>query len=432
MKKQEKLNLAEEGQEMAMVRLTVSLPAVTAFAKNRLAAFDALTNGMRHTMAGCINSLLSSEMSVFLGAVGQEGNKRNGTRGRDYYLKGVGMLRIEMPRDRRGEFDSVIMPDSERVDPRTRQDLALLHLAGLSTRTLAMISNRLLGIEVSKDTVSNSLDLVADEARRWLTRSLEGKRYWALYIDGTNFKVQRRGSTEREPSLVVLGVDAGNHRSVLAVEPGQKDNVESWRAVFAELKARGLDAEAVEIGIMDGLPGLERAFKEAFPKAVTARCWVHAERNVLAKTPARYAEAMKTGLTSIMYADGEAAARGAFATLKGMFGSDAERAIGCLEKDLESLLAHYRFDKRFWQALKTTNPIERINKEFKRRTKSMETIGEATLEAVVAFVCLRLEVGWQHHTIDARALDNLSLSPTRTLRPNTVQQAIQKLTEPIN
>ena len=93
---------------------------------------------------------------------------------------------------------------------------------------------------------------------------------------------------------------------------------------------------------------------------------------------------------------------------------------------------HYRFDKRFWQALKTTNPIERINKEFKRRTKSMETIGEATLEAVVAFVCLRLEVGWQHHTIDARALNNLNLSPTRTVRPNTIQQAIQKLTEPID
>ena len=78
MKKQEKLNLAEEGE--AMVRLTVSLPAVTAFAKNRLAAFDALTNGMRHTVAGCINSLLSSEISVFLGTAGQESNKRNGTR----------------------------------------------------------------------------------------------------------------------------------------------------------------------------------------------------------------------------------------------------------------------------------------------------------------------------------------------------------------
>ena len=432
MKKQEKLDLVDEREETAILRLTVSLPAVTAFAKDRLAAFDALTNGMRHTVAGCINSLLSSEMSVFLGTAGQEGNKRNGTRGRDYYLKGVGMLRIEMPRDRRGEFDSVIIPDSERVDPRTRQDLALLHLAGLSTRTLAMISNRLLGIEVSKDTVSTSLDLVAGEARRWLTRSLEGKRYWALYIDGTNFKVQRRGSTEREPSLVVLGVDDTNHRSVLAVEPGQKDNVESWRAVFSELKTRGLDAGAVEIGIMDGLTGLERAFKEAFPKAVTARCWVHATGNVLAKTPARYAEAMKAGLTRIMYAEGEAAARGAFDALKTAFATDAERAIACVEKDLESLLAHYRFDKRFWQALKTTNPIERINKEFKRRTKSMETLGEATLEAVVAFVCLRLEVGWQHHTIDARALDNLSLSPTRPLRPNTIDHAIQKLTDTVN
>ena len=73
MKKQEKLNLVEDGQETAILRVTVSLPAVTAFAKDRLAAFDALTNGMRHTVSGCINSLLSSEMSVFLGTAGQEG-----------------------------------------------------------------------------------------------------------------------------------------------------------------------------------------------------------------------------------------------------------------------------------------------------------------------------------------------------------------------
>jgi len=103
-------------------------------------------------------------------------------------------------------------------------------------------------------------------------------------------------------------------------------------------------------------------------------------------------------------------------------GSDATRAVACLEKDLESLLVHYRFDARFWKALKTTNAIERINKEFKRRTKSMETIGEATLAAVVAFVALRLEMGWQMHPVHSKALGNLPKQ-----KQNAVESAVDTI-----
>jgi putative transposase len=91
------------------------------------------------------------------------------------------------------------------MDPRTKQDLAVLQLAGISNRTLAMISERLLGIEVSKTTVSESLELMHNGAMKWLTRELGAEECWALYIDGTNFNIQRRGSTEKEPSLMVLG-----------------------------------------------------------------------------------------------------------------------------------------------------------------------------------------------------------------------------------
>lgn len=76
-------------------------------------------------------------------------------------------------------------------------------------------------------------------------------------------------------------------------------------------------------------------------------------------------------------------------------GGAGQRAVSCIEKDLESLLVHYTFDKSYWRTLKTTNPIERINKELKRRTKSMETLGESTLTAVVAFTALKLEMGWK-------------------------------------
>ena len=86
------------------------------------------------------------------------------------------------------------------------------------------------------------------------------KKYWCLFIDGTNFKIQRRGSTEKEPTLVVVGIDENNCTSLLALQGGQKDNATSWEVVFKDLINRGLKTEYVQIGIMDGLVGLENTF----------------------------------------------------------------------------------------------------------------------------------------------------------------------------
>lgn len=394
--------------DMAIIKLQVSVPeavkAVTEFKQNRVKALEAITVEVKAAVSSAFNGLLNAEMSLFLGEPEQSDNKRNGYKEREYALKHVGAIRLRMPQDRRSRFESSVVPKQEQIDPRLKEDMAVLHLAGLSKRTLAMVSKRILGVEIGKDTVSNSLDLVRDKALGFLTRSLAGKRYTVLFIDGTNFRIQRRGSTEKEPSLVVLGLDDRHCYSVLAIEPGTKDDADSWRAVFASLRERGLDMSAVRLGVMDGLPGLEDAFRESFPKAITGRCWVHALRNAIAKTPARLRDPFKALAHKAMYANSEDAARIAFQVLKSAMGSDAERAVRCLEKNLESLLAHYRFEKKLWRGLKTTNPIERVNKELKRRTKSMETLGEKTLDVLMAFTAIRLEFGWQTTPLDSARL----------------------------
>lgn len=418
------------------VRVDVSIPAaretLQVFAASRMRAWERFSTAVREAVADGVNQLLDAEITLFLGRADQARNKRNGYQVRQYQFKGVGGLQLHIPRDRHGEFESVVVPTGERKDPRLRQDMALLHLAGISNRTMAMISRRVLGVEVSKDTVSRSLSVVHEHALNWLTRPLTD-RYWALYMDGTNFKMQRRGSTEREPSLVVLGVNESNYRSILAVEPGNRDNVDSWRAVFRELKRRGLPAEAVRIGIMDGLPGLERLFREEFSSAGTQRCWLHAKRNALAKSPARLRDGFDSFLEKVMYARSESDGRVAFEALKTAMGADAQRAVSCIEKDLDALLYHYRFEERFWPALKTTNPVERLNKEFKRRTKSMETVGENTLMAVVAFTALRLELGWHRSPIDSQALWNLkAMQARKTLEASDADQAFAKLSKELH
>ena len=411
---------------MSIIKFQVSVPeavkAIAKFKEDRLKALEQLSEDIRLSVGDTLNHLLQLEMSLFLGEADQADNKRNGFRDRDYTVKGIGTVRLNLPRDRKSRFENSIIKSSERIDPRLKEDLAVLHLAGISNRTLGMISKRILGLEVSKDTVNQSLSVIQESAINWLERPLKDE-YWALYIDGTNFKIQRRGSTEKEPSLVVLGIDKNDHRSVLAIETGYKDSADCWRSVFDSLIKRGLDPRKVRIGIMDGLPGLEKTFKDTFPEAVTARCWVHSTRNAINKCPARLRDAFKTMLDTVMYAESFQEATAQFKALKSDMGQDAQRAVSCLEKDLDSLLVHYSFEKSYWRALKTTNPIERINKELKRRTKSMETLGESTLTAVVAFTALRLEMGWKMYKVNDQRHEKLE----RLWKTNVIEETVKEL-----
>ena len=390
--------------KLSIVKFEISGPelkkALEGFGQNRLRSIETLVEEGRNAVAGVISQLLAAEMTVFLGQPDQSDNKKNGSYERDYAFKGLGTVRLRMPTDRKSRFKSLIIPKHERMDPRLSEDLAALHLAGLSTRMLAVMGKRILGVEVSHQAISSALPMLAEEATKWLKRPLT-KRYWALIVDGSYFNIRRRGSVEKEPALVVLGIDESNRRSVLAIEPGQRDNAETWRSLFRDLKARGLVSDAVKVGVMDGLPGLERVFKEEFPESVTARCWFHAMSNALAKTPKRLTDAFHVLAKRVMYASGEDAAREAFAALKEAMGDDCGRAVECLEKDLDSLVSHYGFPERLWRALKTSNAVERIHKEVKRRAKAMEAMGETTLTTLVAFTALRLEMKWQHRPIDS-------------------------------
>jgi putative transposase len=363
---------------------------------------EQVRDGMRHTL----EEVMNAELELFLGQPAERGNKRNGFVTRTFGIKGLGAVQLRVPRDRAGRFDSSVVPASRRYDEAIERDLALLHLAGLSSRMLAHLSAQILGVKVSHTEVSRSLKTLLPAAKRFLERPLSGRRFKYLYVDGTFFRV-RRTTVEAEPTLVVLGVDESDRRSILAMIQGDKDAVGAWRMVFAQLKERGLDASAVELGIMDGLPGLATAFREAFPKARVARCWVHKARNVMPRVPRRYQKAFIVNWNEVAYAADGDTARTSFVALKAQWTATCGDAVECMERDLEALLVHYEFPKEHWDALRTTNPIERINKEFKRRSKAMETIGPDGLKVLLAFTALRLEFGWATTPITSKKLAHL-------------------------
>jgi putative transposase len=407
------------GIKDGLMKIVVKVQDVVALARHfERAPREAMREVVAHVQQGAreaLEQVMHAEIEMFLGQEAERDNKRNGYVTRDFALKGLGTVRVRVPRDRAGRFETKVVPARRRYDEDTEKDLALLHLSGLSTRTLAHVSQHVLGLNVSRSEVSSALKTIVPAAKQFLVRPLGERRWKYLYIDGTNFHV-RRTTVDREPTLVVVGVDETDHKSVLAMVQGDKDSRPAWEMVFAELKERGLDPTAVQLGIMDGLPGLADAFCEAFSRARVARCWVHKARNVLPRVARRYQAAFQVSWDAMQYAEHGAAAREAFAALKARWNASCADAVACLERDLELLLVHYEFPRAHWDALRTTNPIERVNKEFKRRAKAMDSVGPDGLQALLAFTALRLEFGWSQTPLTSGKISRLPWHKDREAR----------------
>jgi putative transposase len=187
---------------------------------------------------------------------------------------------------------------------------------------------------------------------------------------------------------------------VLGLQAGDKESAPTWREFFKDLKRRGLDASRITLGVMDGLPGLEAVFKEEFPKAKIQRCQVHVARNVLAKVPQKFKQEVADGMRSIFYASCPDKAREFFKEFKERWEKHVPSAVKCLEKSLDACLTFFHFPEEEWISLRTTNIIERLKKEFRRRTKPMEIVaGEQSCYTLLAFIALKMELHWRSNPL---------------------------------
>jgi len=367
--------------------------------------FEMIRSNVQETVGQYLSSLMDSEMTHFLGRKRYERcegdkNHRNGSYDRKYTLKGIGSVNIEVPRDRRGAFKTDVIPRSKQYEDSLREDLSVMFLAGISTRTLSMMSERLIGRKISSGEVSKVSKELTSSVEAWRERDLSKEPIKYLYVDGTNFSMRVDGSIEKVPVLVVIGVTEAGHRTVLGLQSGDKESATSWREMFKDLKRRGLDCISVALGIMDGLSGLERVFMEEFPKAKVQRCQVHVARNILAKVPRKLKKRIGDEVRSIFYASSRKKAIQFFKDFKSNWEDELPSAVKCLEKSLDSCLTYLQFPEEEWICLRTTNVIERVNKEFKRRTKPMEILaGERSCYTLLAFICLKMEVHWRSKPI---------------------------------
>ena len=367
--------------------------------------FEMIRTNVKETVGQYLSGLMETELTAFLGReryerVEGEGNHRNGSYGRNFTMKGIGEVAVQVPRDRRGAFRTQVLPRSKQYEDVLREDLCTMFLAGVSTRTLSLLSERLIGRKISPMEVSNAGKELTEAVEAWRERDLSKEPIKYLYVDGTLFSMRIDGSVEKVPVLVVIGVTLGGHRTVLAVQAGDKESASTWRELFKDIKRRGLDSGQVVLGIMDGLPGLEKVFLEEFPNARVQRCQVHVARNILAKVPKKLKKTVADEVRSIFYASSKKKALSFFEQFKDRWEQELPSAVKCLENSLHSCLTYLQFPEEEWLCLRTTNVIERVNKEFKRRTKPMEILaGERSCYTLLAFVCLKMELHWRSKPI---------------------------------
>ena len=367
--------------------------------------FEMIRVEIRENVGEYLSELMKVELTRFLGResyerVESDVDHRNGSYGRHFTLKGIGEVGVKVPRDRDGNFKTQVIPRSKRYESELRQDLSMMFLTGVSTRTLSMMSKRLIGRKISPSEVSNANKELIDAVENWRTRDLSEETIKYLFLDGVNFDMRIGGSIEKVPVLVAIGVTETGHKRVLGFQAGDKESAPTWREFFKDLKKRGLDGSKMVLGVMDGLPGLEKVFKEEFPKAKVQRCQVHVVRNVLAKVPKKLKKAVADDIRSIFYASSKQKAMGFFDIFREKWRRDLPSAVKCLENSIEACLTYLMCPEEEWISLRTTNIIERLNKEFKRRTKPMEIVaGENACYTLLAFICLKMELHWKSNPI---------------------------------
>jgi putative transposase len=353
-----------------------------------------------------LSGVMQAELTRFLGrqpyerADSEEPNHRNGTYPRSFTLKKMGEVEVKVPRDRKGQYQTQVIPRSKQYEDELRQDIAMMFLSGVSTRTLAMISHRLIGRKISSGEVSRCSQELVTGIENWRNRNLSLLRFKYLFCDGVYFEMRVARSIEKVSVLVVIGVTESGQKQVIGIQSGDKESAANWRETFKDLKQRGLDSQTVTLGVMDGLAGLEKVFREEFSQSKVQRCQVHVARNVLAKVPQKLKQEVADDMRSIFYASSREKAMEFSNQFIEHWQKYVPSAVKCLQNSLESCLTFFDFPEEEWISIRTSNVIERLNKEFRRRTKPMEIVaGENACHTLLAFISIKMEIYWKSNPV---------------------------------
>jgi putative transposase len=324
---------------------------------------------LRPLIQEIIQQVLEAEMEEVLGAgKGERTPNRQGYRA-GYYgrtlITRVGKLELRVPQDRQGRFRTEVFERYQRSEKALVGALTEMYVQGVSTRKVKAITEELCGHEFSASTISRMNQQLDEELQKFGGRQLE-EAYPYVILDARYEKVREDAVIRSQAVLIAIGVDWEGRRNVLAVELANRESLSSWREFCLGLKARGL--HGVELVISDDHVGLRKAIAEVFTEAAWQRCYVHFLRNALDYLPRKADNDCLTELRWIYDRRSIEEARQDLAAWLKKWTGRYPKLCDWVENNIEETLTFYRLPRQHHKNLKSTNMLERLNEEIKRRT----------------------------------------------------------------
>ena len=368
---------------------------------------EVLRNGARALLSQAVEAEVAALLNRHADQLTDDGRQRlvrHGHLPEREIVTGIGPVAVRCPRVRdrvsdgseRIRFSSAILPPYARRSKSLEVLIPILYLKGVSTGDFEEALLALLGKDaggLSASTIGRLKDTWSDEHARWSKRDLSAKRYVYFWADGIH--VQARLEDDAQCLLVIIGATPEGKKELVGLIDGVRESTQSWRELLLDLKRRGL-AVGPELSVADGALGFWQAVEEVWPKSRGQRCWVHKTANVLNKLPKSLQSKAKRTLQEIWMAETKKDALVAFDAFVETWSPKYEKAVECLTKDRDALLAFYDFPAEHWKHLRTSNPIESSFATVRHRTvRSKGCLSNKTALAMIYKLVEAAEKNWR-------------------------------------
>jgi putative transposase len=353
---------------------------------------------VRQGVKAVLEEVLEEEMTQHLKAGYREltptrRGERNGYYQRNLVTPAGKIERLEVPRDREGEFVTEVFERYKRMTGDVEEAVLEMYLSGISVRKIAGVTDALSKVRIGKDAVSRIASRLQEEQRQWRERSLEEKSYPYLYLDATYLKVRWGARVTSMALLVCVGVDEEGFREVLAVEVAGSEKGAAYASLLRGLIDRGLSG--VRLVISDDHEGIKAAVCGELPGAEWQRCTVHFERNILAHVPTSSMAEVAQDIKAIFKIRRAKTARALAEEFVELYGKRFPKAVAVFEAGIEDALTYLSFPGSHHTRIRTANMLERLFKEVKRRTRVVGIFPDETSASTLATeIALRSSEEW--------------------------------------
>jgi len=355
---------------------------------------------VRGTVEETLNAMLEAEADRLCNAGRYERSEarrdlRSGSYERKLQTK-AGSVTLKMPKLRQQAFETAIIERYRRRESSVEEALIEMYLAGVSVRRVEDITEALWGTRVSPGTVSNLNRKIYGQIEAWRSQPIAGEHPY-LYLDGIVLKRSWAGEVRNVSLLVAISVNAEGYREILGIVEGAKEDKAGWSGFLAHLKGRGL--AGVRLIVSDACMGLVESAAEFYPEARWQRCMVHFYRNVFSHVPAGKLRAVALMLKAIHAQESlEAARRKATEVVARLCELRLVKAAELVETAVPETLAYYAFPEEHWRRIRTNNPLERIMREIRRRTRAVGAFPDGNSALNLAAARLRHIAGTRWST----------------------------------